>query len=154
MLSKENADFTGNFIKRIQKFLALCNNSSKNMSVNVTLYYKMLHFEKKEMDMHRNREVEKMLKITVKPGEYFTIGDEIKVAIGGRTGDNVSVLIEAPKKYNIVRNKVLERQAQHLPKTMKLKQYYKESGLSEEAKEKIKAIIIEEKRKNKIENHN
>lgn len=50
-----------------------------------------------------------MLKFTIKPGEYFMIGEEIKVAFLGGTQNNQKVLVEAPLSYNIVRGKVLER---------------------------------------------
>lgn len=52
-----------------------------------------------------------MLNLTVKPGEYFMIGDEIKVAFVGGTANNARILIDAPRDYNIVRGKVLERAA-------------------------------------------
>lgn len=63
-----------------------------------------------------------MLKLTIKPGEYFTIGEDIKVAFLGGTGNNQRILIDAPRSFNIVRGKVLERNAEcreSLPKFTK-----------------------------------
>lgn len=50
-----------------------------------------------------------MLNLTVKPGEYFLIGDDIKVIFAGGTANNARVMIDAPRSYNIVRGKVLEQ---------------------------------------------
>jgi len=67
-----------------------------------------------------------MLNITVKPGEYFVIGDDIKVVFVGGTANNARVMIDAPRKYNIVRGKVLEH-TQEVPH----KKYYVEPPISE-----------------------
>jgi carbon storage regulator len=50
-----------------------------------------------------------MLNFTVKPGECFQIGDEITVVVLGGTKNNIKVMVEAPRRYNIVRGKILER---------------------------------------------
>ena len=50
-----------------------------------------------------------MLNLTVKPGEYFVIGDDIRVIFAGGTANNARVMIDAPRSYNIVRGKVLEQ---------------------------------------------
>ena len=90
-----------------------------------------------------------MLKLTIKPGEYINIGDDIKVIFSGGSANNMHILVDAPREYNIVRNRVLERNAQTEDEKRNLKTYYKEDGLSEEAKEQIKNIIVREKRQKK-----
>ena len=72
-----------------------------------------------------------MLNITVKPGEYFMIGDDIRVVFTGGTANNARIMIDAPKSYNIVRGKVLERNEEEgIRKTAK--NYFVEPKLSEE----------------------
>ena len=91
-----------------------------------------------------------MLKLTIKQGEYICIGDEIRVIFSGGSANNMHVLVDAPREYNIVRNKVLEKSLPEKEKS-KIPTYYREDGLSDEAKEQIRKIIAKEKRKkNKI----
>lgn len=82
-----------------------------------------------------------MLNITVKPGEYFTIGDDIRIAFVGGTANNARVLIDAPKSYNIVRGKVLERT--EAEKGSEGKKYYPEPQISEE---KMKRLLEKQKK--------
>lgn len=90
-----------------------------------------------------------MLKLTMKPGEYINIGNDIKVIFSGGSANNMHILVDAPREFNIVRNRVLERNAKTEEEKRNLKTYYKESGLSEQAKEQIKKIIMQDKRKKK-----
>lgn len=87
-----------------------------------------------------------MLKLTIKQGEYICIGDEIRVIFSGGSANNMHILIDAPREYNIVRNKVLEKSLPDKEKE-KLPIYYKEDGLSDEAKEEIRKIIVADKKK-------
>lgn len=89
-----------------------------------------------------------MLKLTIKQGEYICIGDEIRVIFSGGSANNMHILVDAPREYNIVRNKVLERTLPEKEKS-KMPTYYKEDGLSDEAKDQIRNIIIAEKKKEK-----
>ena len=73
-----------------------------------------------------------MLKLTIKAGEYLLIGDEVKVVYTGGSGENAHILIDAPRSMNIARNEV---------------KHYRDRKLSPEAKEKIKAILMEERKK-------
>ncbi len=50
-----------------------------------------------------------MLKLSVKPGEYVLIGDDIKLVFAGGSSQNLRVLIDAPRAYNIVRSEALGR---------------------------------------------
>lgn len=74
-----------------------------------------------------------MLKFSVKPGESFMIGDDIKVVFLGGMANNCRVMVDAPKSYNIVRSSVLEK------KEAKVKHYYPEPKLAEEDIERFKA---------------
>lgn len=90
-----------------------------------------------------------MLKLTIKPGEYINIGNDIKVIFSGGSANNMHILVDAPREYNIVRNKVLAKNAKTEAEKRNLKTYYKESGLSPEAKEQIKKIIVKDKKTKK-----
>lgn len=84
-----------------------------------------------------------MLNLTVKPGEYFMIGDEIKVAFVGGTANNAKILIDAPRKYNIVRGKVLERAAADRGERISGKhEFYPEVPIPAE---KLKRMIAKQK---------
>ena len=48
----------------------------------------------------------KMLKLTLKPGEYIDIGDNIKVIFSGGSANNIHLLVDAPREVNIVRSSV------------------------------------------------
>lgn len=43
-----------------------------------------------------------MLKLTLKPGEYIDIGDNIKVIFSGGSANNIHLLVDAPREDNIV----------------------------------------------------
>lgn len=87
-----------------------------------------------------------MLKLTVRAGEYLLIGDEVKVIYAGGSGNNAHILIDAPKTMKIARSEVLEKLGL-VSETKKKASHYRDRELSPEAKEKIKAIIMEEKKK-------
>ena len=87
-----------------------------------------------------------MLNLTIKPGEYFVIGDDIRVIFAGGTANNARVMIDAPRSYNIVRGKVLEQEdmdssernsgsSKPAFKTAGQKKYYVEPEISKERME-------------------
>lgn len=43
-----------------------------------------------------------MLKLTLKPGDYIDIGDNIKVIFSGGSANNIHLLVDAPREVNIV----------------------------------------------------
>ena len=47
-----------------------------------------------------------MLKLTLKPGEYIDIGDNIKVIFSGGSANNIHLLVDAPREVNIVRGNI------------------------------------------------
>lgn len=83
-----------------------------------------------------------MLKISLKPGQYINIGEDIRVVFVGGSGNNIRLLIDAPKEIPIARN-TAERNLARRRDT-----YYKEQPISEEAQQKIKSILWNERAKN------
>lgn len=84
-----------------------------------------------------------MLNLTVKPGEYFMIGDQIKVAFVGGTANNARIMVDAPREYNIVRGKVLERiAAEHGKQIAGKHEFYPEAPI---AAERMKRLIEKQK---------
>lgn len=50
-----------------------------------------------------------MLCLTLTPGEYLTIGDDVVVQLDRMTGDRCKLVIQAPREVPILRGEVLER---------------------------------------------
>ena len=80
-----------------------------------------------------------MLKLTLKPGDFIDIGDEVKVVFSGGSANNIHLLIDAPKNMNIARS--------NAGKTKPASPYYREKEISAEARKEITAILMREKRK-------
>lgn len=87
-----------------------------------------------------------MLKLTVKPGEYLLIGEEIKVVFTGGSPNNMHILVDAPRSMNIARSATLEKYGMAADIGNEVK-HHKDREISPEAKEKIKAILMEERKK-------
>ena len=87
-----------------------------------------------------------MLKLSVKPGEYVLIGEDIKVVFTGGSSNNLRILVDAPKAYNIVRSEALARYWMAAEPGNEV-MHYRDRELSPEAKEKIKAILMAERKK-------
>ena len=87
-----------------------------------------------------------MLKLTLKPGEYIDIGDNIKVIFSGGSANNIHLLVDAPREVNIVRSSVKKAASE------KVDEYKKEEGISQEAQKEIVDILMREKRKNRGNN--
>ena len=45
-----------------------------------------------------------MLKLTLRPGDFIDVGENIRVVFSGGSANNIHLLIDAPKDVNIVRN--------------------------------------------------
>ena len=82
-----------------------------------------------------------MLKISLKPGQYVNIGEDIRVVFAGGSGNNIRLLIDAPREVPIARN-TAERNPER-----KQDSYYKENPISEEAQQEIKRILWNERAK-------
>ena len=89
-----------------------------------------------------------MLKLTVKAGEYLLVGDNIKLVFTGGSASNLHILVDAPKSMNVVRSAALEKYGMAPGPGTEVK-HHKDRELSQEAKEKIKAILMEERKKAK-----
>ena len=87
-----------------------------------------------------------MLKLTVKPGEYLLIGDEIKLVFAGGSSNNLRILVDAPRNMNVARSATLEKHGMAAEPGNEVK-HYKDREISPEAQEKIKAILMEERKK-------
>ena len=92
-----------------------------------------------------------VLKLTIKPGEYINIGDDVRVIYSGGSEGNIHLLIDAPRELNIVRSKVLARNTANSDKkeSRYISPYYAERGLSPETLSKIRRLIREDKKMNK-----
>ncbi len=82
-----------------------------------------------------------MLKLTLKPGEFIDIGDNIRVVFSGGSSKNIRLLIDAPRSLNIARSNAVHGGAG--PQTG----YYREPDISPQAKRQIARILKEERRK-------
>lgn len=89
-----------------------------------------------------------MLKLTLKAGEYLLIGDGIKVVYTGGSSNNGHLLVDAPKSMNIARSGALEKYGRAADVGNRM-QHHKDRELSPEAQAKIKAILMEERKKAK-----
>ena len=79
-----------------------------------------------------------MLKLSLKPGEYITLGDNIKIIFSGGSANNIHLLVDAPREINVARNSA--------GKDKKPSPYYKEKGISKTAQREIAEILMREKR--------
>ena len=80
-----------------------------------------------------------MLKLTLRQGEYLDIGEKVRVIFSGGSENNIHLLIDAPREINVARSSA-GRQENEM-------RYYKEKGISEEAKREINAILRRERQK-------
>lgn len=83
-----------------------------------------------------------MLKLSLRPGEYLMIGENVKVIFTGGTGNNLRIMVDAPKEISVVRNKAAEKAG-----TVEPIKYYKEPAISDSAQQEIRRIISEERMK-------
>lgn len=81
-----------------------------------------------------------MLKLTLKPGEYIDIGENIRVVFSGGSANNIHLLIEAPKEVSVARSNALANKDRK-------QQYYTDDAISAEAQREIADILMKEKRK-------
>lgn len=78
-----------------------------------------------------------MLKLTLRPGEFIDIGENIRVIFSGGSANNIHLLVNAPRELNIARSSAGEKNASS--------PYFKEKGISEDAKRQIREILRREK---------
>lgn len=85
-----------------------------------------------------------MLKLTLKPGEYIDIGENVRVVFSGGSANNIHLLIDAPKEIAIARSNAGES-------GKKRSHYYRDNKISAEAQREIGRIIMKEKMKQQHE---
>ena len=93
------------------------------------------------MELQKNVSVQggnRLLKLSLKQGEYLNIGDNIRVVYAG---NHIRLLVDAPRDVNIARNKT-ETNPERRKDT-----YYAEPGISKEAQAEIKKILWNERMK-------
>lgn len=56
-----------------------------------------------------------MLCLSLQPGEYLTIGEDVVVQYDRTTGDRCRIVVSAPREVPIVRGAVLERGGEERP---------------------------------------
>ena len=49
-----------------------------------------------------------MLKLSVRPGEYLMIGENVKVVFTGGTARNLYIMVDVPREVSVVRSKAAE----------------------------------------------
>lgn len=82
-----------------------------------------------------------MLKLTLKPGDFIDIGEDVRVVFSGGSANNIHLLIDAPRDMNIARSTAANNR---VPSP-----YSPEKGISPEAQAQIAGIIRREKRINR-----
>jgi len=50
-----------------------------------------------------------MLNLTMRPGDYVLIGDDIRVTFIGSRGNGINLGVNAPRSMNVLRNKLYEQ---------------------------------------------
>ena len=79
-----------------------------------------------------------MLKLTLRPGDFIDIGENIRVVFSGGSANNIHLLIDAPKEVNIARNTAQQRRDKS--------PYFAEPKLSPRAQKEIVDILMQEKK--------
>lgn len=82
-----------------------------------------------------------MLKLSLKPGEFINIGEDVRVVFSGGSAHNIHLLIDAPREVNIVRSRAMEEYK-------KDSTYYSEDKISKDAQKQIERILMREKNMN------
>lgn len=80
-----------------------------------------------------------MLKLSLKPGEFIDIGENIRVIFSGGSSNNIHLLIDAPKELNVKRNKALQKNDGDSGG------YYAEKKISAKAQQQIMEILKQER---------
>ena len=84
-----------------------------------------------------------MLKLTVRPGDFLMIGEDIKIIFCGGERNQIPIAVEAPKDKDILRSSTVD--ARGIQSFDKQPKPYIEKPLSKEAKRKVTAIVTEDR---------
>jgi carbon storage regulator len=82
-----------------------------------------------------------LLTLTLKPGEYVDIGDNIRFVFTGGTVNNIHVLVEAPKDLVIYRSKAPDETGKSTPKATKADKSRKKDKSEESLEARIERIF-------------
>ena len=82
-----------------------------------------------------------MLKLSLHPGDFIDIGEDIRVVFSGGSANNIHLLVDAPREMNIVRSTANGRGDATA--------YRPERKLSPQAQKEIVDIIRREKKQMK-----
>lgn len=78
-----------------------------------------------------------MLKLTLKPGDYIDIGKDIRVVFSGGSANNIHLLVDAPREFDIARSSAGKKKSGS--------SYYGERKISAAAQKEIESILMREK---------
>jgi len=67
------------------------------------------------VDRRMQKELNKMLCLSMAPGDYITVGENVVLQVDRMSGDRCKLLIDAPREVPIVRGEVRERQGGERP---------------------------------------
>lgn len=84
-----------------------------------------------------------MLNISVRPGEYLMVGKNVKIIFVGGTGNNIHLMIDAPREIDIVRSRAAEKAG--IAETSPY--YRKKAAVSDETQREIIRMIREDRKK-------
>lgn len=83
-----------------------------------------------------------MLRLTVSTKEYLQIGENIRIVFLGGSKNHLRVMVEAPKELNVVRSKVVEKNAITEEERARLPHYYAEPDLTKKYGQKKKLTNV------------
>lgn len=86
-----------------------------------------------------------MLNLSVRPGEYLMVGENVKIVFVGGTGNNIHLMIDAPREVNIVRSAVAEKAGAVAPSPYKKKK----APVSDATQQEIIRLIREDRKKSR-----
>lgn len=88
-----------------------------------------------------------MLRLTVSTEEYLQIGEDVKIVFLGGSKNHLRIMVDAPKELNVVRSKVIEKNAGSEEEKASLPHYYAVPDLPE--KYRKKRVVMNDELKNK-----
>lgn len=77
-----------------------------------------------------------MLRLTVSTEEYLQIGKDVKIIFLGGSKNHLRIMVDAPKELNVVRSKVIEKNAESEEVKANLPHYYAVPDLPEKYRKK------------------
>ena len=88
-----------------------------------------------------------MVKLTLRPGEFIDIGENVRVIFSGGSANNIHLLVDAPREINIARSSAGKKKEQ-LEQSDRT--YYRKKGISEEAQRELVRVLVMEKKRNAV----